>query len=90
MNIKRTVTLRLLQLIKDLTAKANELEGIGVKWVATDELIEEVGLTILQINGVHPESSGSLHLSLSDYCTGDIEEHDFMGLLSGVANSQIS
>lgn len=82
MNIKRVVTLRLLELIKDLSNKATELEGVGIKLVATDEMIEGVSAAMFEINGITPTSAGPIHLSLSDYISGDIEEHDFMSLLS--------
>lgn len=85
MNIKRTVTLRLLQLIRDLTNKATELEGVGIKLVATDELIEKVAAVLFEINGVDPLATGPLYLSLSDYSAGAIEADDFMSLMSGAA-----
>ncbi|WP_422657371.1 hypothetical protein ACK8P5_16615 [Paenibacillus sp. EC2-1] len=81
MNINRSVTLSLLQLIRDLTNKATELEGVGIKLVATDEMIEKITATMFEINGVKPMSVGPLHLSLIDYISGDIEEHDFISLL---------
>lgn len=82
MNTKRIVTLRLLELIKDLSNKATELEGVGIKLVATDEMIESVTAAMFEINGIKPTGAGPLHLSLSDYISGDIEEHDFISLLS--------
>lgn len=82
MNIKRIVTLRLLELIKDLSNKATELEGVGIKLVATDEMIEGATAAMFEINGINVTGAGPLHLSLSDYISGDIEEHDFMSLLS--------
>ncbi|MHA2852861.1 hypothetical protein ACXZ7E_02655 [Paenibacillus lautus] len=82
MNIKRIVTLRLLELIKGLSNKATELEGVGIKLVATDEMIESVTAAMFEINGIKPTSAGPIHLSLSDYISGDIEEHEFMSLLS--------
>lgn len=83
MNTNRTVTLRLLQLIRDLKNKATELEGLGVRLVATDEMIERVAVTLFEINGINQASSGSLYLSLEDYCSGAIEEHDFISLMRG-------
>lgn len=81
MDIKRVVTLRLLQLIRDMTNKATELEGVGIRLVATDEMIEGVTAAMFEINGIKSAAAGSLHLSLSDYISGDIEEHDFLGHL---------
>lgn len=85
MNIKRTITLCLLQLIQDLTNKATELEGVGIKLVATDELIENVTAALFEINGIHPKRAGDLYLSLADYLAGDIEAVDFMSLMNGWA-----
>lgn len=82
MNVKRVTTLRLLRLIRDLSNKATELEGIGIRLVMTDEMIESVTAAMFEINGIKPTSAGPIHLSLSDYISGDIEEHDFMSLLS--------
>lgn len=83
MDIKRQVTLRLLQLIRDLTNKATELEGLGIKLVATDEMIEKVSAALFEINGIDPSTAGTLYFSLADYCSGFIEEHDFLGLMRG-------
>ncbi|SDF04655.1 hypothetical protein SAMN04488542_10558 [Fontibacillus panacisegetis] len=87
MNIKRTVTLRLLQLIRDLTNKAAEFEGVGIKLAATDELIEQVASTLFEINGIVPAAAGPLYISLSDYSSGAIEAADFMSLMHGQAVS---
>ncbi|MNP50585.1 hypothetical protein D3C76_1448580 [compost metagenome] len=78
----------MLQLIQDLTNKAAELEGVGIKLVATDELIEQVAATLFEINGIHPEHAGDLYLSLADCLAGDIEVADFMSLMHGQAVSQ--
>ncbi|WP_339820500.1 hypothetical protein MKZ15_05645 [Paenibacillus sp. FSL R7-0216] len=87
MNTKRIITLRLLQLILDLTNKATELEGVGIKLVITDELIERVAAVLFEINGIDPAATGPMYLTLADYCSGSIETHDFMSLMSGVAVS---
>lgn len=85
MNIQRIVTLRLLKLIRDLTNKTVALEGIGIKLMLTDELIEEVTAAMFEINGVNPASAGPIQLSLADYTSGAIETYEFMSLLYGVA-----
>lgn len=85
MNIKRIVTLHLLKLIRDLSNKATELEGVGIKLVATDEMIERIAATLFEVNGITPVTAGSLYLSLDDYCSGAIEEHDFISLMNGQA-----
>lgn len=92
MNIKRTVTLRLLQLIRDLKNEAAKFEGLGVhlvavRFAATNEMIERVAATLFEINGISPVATGSLYLSLEDYCSGAIEEHDFISLMNGQAVS---
>ncbi|PQP89677.1 hypothetical protein [Paenibacillus sp. AR247] len=81
----QNVTLRLLKLIRELTNKAAALEGIGIKLMLTDEMIEEVTTAMFEINEVNPAAAGPLHLSLVDYTSGAIEAHDFLSLLSGAA-----
>lgn len=85
MNIKRTVTLRLLHLIRDLTNKATELEGAGIKLVVADEMIEEITSAMFDINDINPGAAGTLHLFLADYLVGDIEAVDFMSLMHAQA-----
>lgn len=79
--MKRTLTLHLLRLIKKLSDKTLELDKSGIQFMAADELIEQVANTLFEINSVHPEHTGTLYLSLSDYTSGAISEADFMGLL---------
>lgn len=83
MNVKRIVTLRLLKLICDLNSKANEYIQLDLSLVAVDEVIEQIASSLFEVNGIHPDHTGTLFLSLSDYLSGAITEAEFMGLLHG-------
>lgn len=85
MNPNRQITLRLLQLIRDLRNKASELEGFGIKLVLADEMIDEITSAMFDINYIDPGAAGTLHLFLADYLAGDIEVVDFLSLMNGQA-----
>jgi hypothetical protein len=51
--------------------------------LTADEAIEQIANTVFEFNGIHPNHTGTLFLSLSDYLNGAITEAEFMGLLHG-------
>ncbi|AIQ63890.1 hypothetical protein PSTEL_13160 [Paenibacillus stellifer] len=80
---QRFVSLRLLELLCNLTAKRHEIERVGIRFEVMAELHEQVGNALFQVNGINPAQANTLWIMLEDYVSGRIKDFELLSLLAG-------